>query len=89
MSWSCFSDNLGVDECANATSAGCQHICQNTILAYHCACRDGFSLDANGKTCRGKDTILAVCNCIINITMRYVQILVSSDLSMEMAQALQ
>ncbi|NXX14981.1 EGFL7 protein, partial [Podargus strigoides] len=40
-----------VDECAGQ-SHGCSQLCINTAGSYHCACRDGFSLAADDKTCQ-------------------------------------
>lgn len=31
----------------------CEQVCVSTPGAYRCACRDGFSLNSDGKTCTG------------------------------------
>ena len=36
--------------------ANCQHDCVNTWGSYYCTCRQGYRLEADGKTCRGKYT---------------------------------
>uniref|UniRef100_A0A8D0EL14 EGF like domain multiple 7 n=1 Tax=Strix occidentalis caurina TaxID=311401 RepID=A0A8D0EL14_STROC len=40
-----------VDECTGQ-SHGCGQLCINTAGSYRCACRDGFSLAADDKTCQ-------------------------------------
>jgi len=30
----------------------CAHICIDTPNSYRCACREGFSLQTDGRTCR-------------------------------------
>ena len=39
-----------INECASA-SHECSHLCFNTEGSYTCACRDGYSLDSNNRTC--------------------------------------
>ncbi|XP_063791962.1 epidermal growth factor-like protein 7 isoform X2 [Pseudophryne corroboree] len=39
-----------VDEC-KAGSHQCSQICKNAAGSFHCACREGFSLSENGKSC--------------------------------------
>ena len=36
--------------------ANCQHDCVNTWGSYYCTCRQGYRLEADGKTCQGKYT---------------------------------
>ena len=36
--------------------ANCQHDCVNTWGSYYCTCRQGYKLEADGKTCQGKNT---------------------------------
>ena len=36
--------------------ANCQHDCVNTWGSYYCTCRQGYRLEADGKTCQGKNT---------------------------------
>lgn len=38
-----------IDECS--TEHNCEHVCVNTDGSYKCACRDGYALDSNGRTC--------------------------------------
>ena len=45
-----FSD---IDECAVGMD-DCAHNCSNTIGGFECSCRDGYELEEDGKTCRGK-----------------------------------
>ena len=44
---------VDVDECVMGT-AGCDHNCTNTEGSFFCFCSDGFSLEADGKTCSGR-----------------------------------
>ena len=39
-----------INECALARHE-CSHLCSNTDGSYTCACRDGYSLDSNSRTC--------------------------------------
>ncbi|XP_030362923.1 epidermal growth factor-like protein 7 isoform X2 [Strigops habroptila] len=43
--------NRDVDECTGQ-SHGCSQLCLNTAGSYHCACRDGFSLAADHRSCQ-------------------------------------
>ena len=42
-----------VDECLEGTS-GCSQECTNTVGSFTCSCFDGYLLDEDGKTCKGK-----------------------------------
>lgn len=44
---------LDVDECA-VVNGGCQQGCVNTHGSFHCQCRAGYRLHADGRTCIGK-----------------------------------
>ena len=35
------------------TNSPCHHECVDTGVAIHCRCFDGFTLDADGRNCRG------------------------------------
>ncbi|XP_063228624.1 uncharacterized protein LOC134534261 isoform X2 [Bacillus rossius redtenbacheri] len=39
-----------VDECSEA-NGGCSHRCVNTRGGFHCRCKAGFALDADGRSC--------------------------------------
>ena len=39
-----------IDECTQG-KAECQHICNNTNGSYFCSCKDGYTLNSNGKNC--------------------------------------
>ena len=47
---SSFSD---INECA-VENGGCSEVCNNTLGSYACACRAGFLLQPDGRTCEGK-----------------------------------
>ncbi|XP_041048593.1 collagen and calcium-binding EGF domain-containing protein 1 isoform X1 [Carcharodon carcharias] len=42
---------IDVDECAKSNGTVCSHICLNTPGSYQCACKEGFYLKEDGKTC--------------------------------------
>lgn len=46
---------LDVDECAGS-SHGCSQICKNTDGGFECKCQSGYRLEADQKTCVGKDS---------------------------------
>ena len=50
------------NEC-NLNNAGCEHICNNTKGSYHCDCRKGYKLKADGYGCTG--------GCLYVILLRY------------------
>ena len=41
------------DECQLATPP-CGQLCNNTVGSFMCACRDGYRLENNGRTCAGE-----------------------------------
>ena len=45
---------LDHDECATANH-GCEHKCENTVGGYTCSCPQGLKLNADNKTCSGKN----------------------------------
>ena len=45
---------LDIDECS-VNKGGCQHNCVNTPGSLVCKCDDGYYLDADKKSCQGKD----------------------------------
>ena len=44
------TSTLDVNECAINTD-GCDQECQNTVGSFECACRNGYVLSGNGRTC--------------------------------------
>ena len=50
---SCSAD---IDECALGTDT-CAHGCQDTQGSYTCTCQDGYTLNTDGRTCRGKELL--------------------------------
>ena len=43
---------LDVDECAS-NNGSCTHICTNKPGNYECSCKNGYTLNSDGKTCSG------------------------------------
>ncbi|XP_033117225.1 uncharacterized protein LOC117117126 [Anneissia japonica] len=43
--------SLDVDECSRNPTY-CQHQCTNTFGSFHCQCRQGFTLNSDGRTCQ-------------------------------------
>ena len=43
---------LDIDECLSPDN-GCEQICNNTVGSYVCSCMNGFTLNADGRTCDG------------------------------------
>ena len=51
---------VDINECL---SSPCQHGCTNTLGSYNCYCNQGYVLDNDQHSCRGKDsrtTILTI-----------------------------
>ena len=42
------------DECQNNSSNNCEQLCVNLPASFFCDCRDGYELNANGRSCDGK-----------------------------------
>lgn len=59
---------LDIDECT-INNGGCQHMCQNKQGSYKCACRKGFFLDGNGRTCSGK-----ISNAVVGCSFYFVNL---------------
>ena len=43
-----------VNECTD-NNGGCEHICVNNEGSYSCSCKNGYSLNINGRNCSGKN----------------------------------
>ena len=48
-----FVHYIDINECSEGT-AGCAHVCTDTIGSYICSCDQGYHLDSEGQTCNGK-----------------------------------
>ncbi|XP_078092302.1 matrilin-4 [Mustelus asterias] len=50
-----FQDKLCSEDMCAVANHGCQHICVTTPGSYHCACREGYVLNSDKKTCTAID----------------------------------
>ena len=50
-----FCSCTDIDECQLATPP-CEQLCNNTEGSYLCACKDGYQLEDDGRTCEGECT---------------------------------
>ncbi len=41
------------NEC-DESNGGCEHVCVNLEGGHECACRNGFTLSADGRNCQGR-----------------------------------
>ncbi|XP_044296224.1 matrilin-4 [Varanus komodoensis] len=55
-----FQDKLCVINFCNFGNHSCQHECVNILNGFYCRCRDGYTLQADGKACQASD----LCNSI-------------------------
>ena len=46
--------SLDYDECQSNSSNNCEQICVNIPTSFFCECRDGYSLNEDGRSCDGK-----------------------------------
>ena len=43
---------IDVDEC-QFNNGGCEQICIDEIPLFQCRCKEGYTLDSNGRNCSG------------------------------------
>ena len=55
-----YSFSLDIDECA-VNKGGCAHDCDNEVGSFKCSCKKGYKLEADGKTCKGKQLSSNCC----------------------------
>ena len=48
---------VDIDEC-KLNNGGCKQICENTPGSFQCKCNKGYTLDTDGKACKGNGTKL-------------------------------
>ena len=46
--------SLDYDECQSNSSNNCEQICVNIPTSFFCECRDGYTLNEDGRSCDGK-----------------------------------
>ena len=54
-----------VHPCDTAANGGCSQICNKKMEKYECACKSGFTLGQDGKSCN-KGLILKLTNYFVN-----------------------
>ncbi len=42
-------------ETCGLNNGGCDRVCKDTPTGVQCSCPEGYELQADGRTCRGKD----------------------------------
>ena len=52
-----------IDECTDSTINQCEHLCENILGSFRCACQEGFRLEDDGQSCEGKKAVKAVSFC--------------------------
>ena len=52
-----------IDECS-VSNGGCQHNCINIPGSSVCKCDDGYYLDADKKSCQGKNALTKRLDCL-------------------------
>ena len=52
MAYTIFTD---VNECAT-NNGNCGQVCVDTAGSYFCSCNSGYSLNANARTCSGRES---------------------------------
>ncbi|KAM3614043.1 uncharacterized protein V6R79_009022 [Siganus canaliculatus] len=50
----------GASEMCEVVDHQCQHICVSSPASYRCKCREGFTLNPDGKTCQAEDMCAVV-----------------------------
>lgn len=55
---------LGSEMC-EVVDHQCQHICVSSPASYRCKCREGFTLNPDGKTCKGEETTVSLIETVI------------------------
>ena len=58
----CLDDN----QCSNG-NGGCDHKCTNKIPDFECDCRQGYVLEKDGKTCKGKNNLARIYRTEVRI----------------------
>ena len=66
--WSYCDFLIDIDEC-DLDNGNCQEVCNNTLGSFECDCRTGFTLQPDGRTCRG--TIHAQKSRILPLKLQY------------------
>ena len=49
--------NADINECATG-NGGCGQTCVNAAGSFHCACLNGYTLNADGKSCTRKNATM-------------------------------
>ena len=70
---------LDINECEEDND-GCSQICNNTQGSFECSCRDGYTLDGDGKNCSGtRNQSINYTLCIVDqISMNVMKTMVAA-----------
>ena len=60
---------IDINECSQ-NNGGCEHICRNTVGSYYCQCNEGYALNADQRTCRGKVKFLQRANTLFKTAIK-------------------
>lgn len=73
---------LGSEMC-EVVDHQCQHICVSSPASYRCKCREGFTLNPDGKTCKGEGiTISLIENVIYNLIVPKIDLFLRGHIEM-------
>ena len=77
---------LDINECEKSP---CDHLCTNTERSFQCDCREGYRLNDDGRSCRGKLLLITTLYIILLCTSLHTDVdecLEASLVSMELCQ---
>jgi len=69
----CTGNDVGI--CARFPGQLCAHVCVNTPDSYRCACREGFTLQSDGRTCQQNSSYTTISVPLLS----FVSLVITSD----------
>lgn len=61
----------GIDLCLESEHS-CEHLCESSPGSYTCHCLPGYRLNADGKTCSGKNITKQEAHLLFQIKIEYL-----------------